>query len=75
MQTELKPCPFCGNSETPMVVRDLLPDNDDITFRWRVICSMFNGDGCGAQTSVRISREKAIKAWNRRANDAEREQG
>ena len=54
---ELKPCPFCGGSAFILKSGsgDLLP--------W-VTCIK-----CGAETGYYETVEKAIEAWNRRAND------
>jgi len=58
---ELKPCPFCGGKA---FVRYVMP------------CSTVQCEKCGASTGVfsdwyeeADGRQKAIYAWNRRAND------
>ena len=55
---ELKPCPFCGCTDI-RVARD----TDAIIERHRAICFK-----CSAQM-YRGTAEKAIEAWNRRAED------
>lgn len=75
MQTELKPCPFCGKS-TELVINEISQTLDDIIFpMFRVSCSMQTGiyakNGCGASSGWRLTEEEAVKAWNRRANDGE----
>ena len=54
--SELKPCPFCGN--TPMLRND--------AGEWRVECSGPECD-CLPSTWWYESEEEAIEAWNRRA--------
>lgn len=65
MDEGLKPCPFCGRSDTPEIIRD------DVTDRWFVVCASIPNYGCGARTMPKLEPECAIKAWNRRANDGE----
>ena len=54
-ETELKPCPFCG--EIPKLHRS------NFSEKYRVRCE----NGCGAETAPFGVKEKAILAWNRRA--------
>ena len=54
---ELKPCPFCGSSKD-VNVKYLLS-------RPYIIC-----DNCHAQIPCYSSYKKAVKAWNRRAENA-----
>ena len=63
MQTELKPCPFCGRSDTPVIIQDYVTD------RWIVVCASIPNNGCGARTMPKLEPEYAIKAWNRRADE------
>lgn len=56
MTTDLKPCPFCG--ETASIVR--VPSN---VIRWVVIC---DDDKCAARGSLEHGTADAIAAWNRR---------
>ena len=60
---ELKPCPFCGGTATIMKVE--IPE---MRVFWRVECS-----DCGASTWYRMmKREYAVRAWNRRTENADR---
>jgi len=54
-EEELKPCPFFGSSFI-----DLNRGG------WWVWCGE-----CGAEGSVKETREEALAAWNRRANEGE----
>ena len=69
-ETELKPCPFCGNKNINVVDATFalgLYDTDcEVSFN--VMCSV-SSSGCGASTGWWDSREGAIEAWNRRATD------
>ncbi len=56
MSEELKPCPFCGSKNIRIW------DNDNI-LPW-VQCN-----DCLTSIATRETREEAITAWNRRAND------
>ena len=51
--TELKPCPFCGGEARL-----------HSSFEW----SHVSCEKCFASTSIRISEEQAIEAWNNRPN-------
>lgn len=75
---ELKSCPFCGadaaefatmkemeecfhydnKEKCPAYVSDGCPGI-------RIVCNVLKG-GCGASSGYAFSKEKAIKAWNRR---------
>lgn len=65
-QIELKPCPFCGRVDTPII----WSTRSTGLINWRVSCDMA-GDktGCGGSCGARKTRAEAIEAWNRRAND------
>ena len=73
---ELKPCPFCGGTkiwigtiaESEMQDENH-PDYEFNSEHYTVVCDYSEG-GCGASTggSAR-TKEAAIKAWNRRANN------
>lgn len=52
--TKLKPCPFCGGEAR-------FANTDE---NW-IACV-----DCGAETTFFDTKEEAIEAWNRRANDA-----
>ena len=51
---ELKPCPFCGSKEVYL-------DKPD-THCFYVFCA-----NCGVNGTTANTRERAVKAWNRRA--------
>lgn len=59
----LKPCPFCGSSH--VLAEDF--EEFDMGMYW-IRC----GD-CGAGVSTKDTMEEAIKAWNRRVNDVQRD--
>ena len=57
---ELKPCPFCGYSNTIVKIHILsrrLP-------WWYLEC-----DNCHWRSKTKLLKKRAVKAWNRRAND------
>jgi len=56
MSEELKPCPFCGSTNLGFLS----------LFAWEVQCNLCLAEGPKADT-----REEAIAAWNRRANEGE----
>lgn len=58
--TELKPCPFCGNSAYQHMKYTI----HDHKLRHVVKCTK-----CNAIMEYR-DKKSAIEAWNRRANDA-----
>jgi Lar family restriction alleviation protein len=51
--TELKPCPFCGSRKTRL---------QGCSYAYWVTC-----EECEASIGVYITEEKAIEAWNKRA--------
>lgn len=59
--TDLKSCPFCGKEAT--VYTTFTPSASV----WYQVCC--KTDCCESATDFYLTREKAIKAWNRRAND------
>lgn len=72
-KTELKPCPFCGNTNIRIALCseltcDLQPNEycehcEGRTFG--IICSALL-NGCGTASGLYKTKEQAIKAWNRR---------
>lgn len=71
--TELKPCPFCGNTKIGVVRSKYngVPSGDD-GWRAEIKCK------CGADMKFWAlkkywAEETAISAWNRRAENASKE--
>lgn len=62
---ELKPCPFCGCEVVDTTFMFPEPDEE---VDWKMIYSMMC-DECHACTSWFTTKEEAIAAWNRRADD------
>lgn len=67
---ELLPCPFCGgiqwnaiNSGTTILLNHLQRDK---AIRYQVLCQNKKCD-VKPKTSIWITREDAVKAWNKRA--------
>jgi hypothetical protein len=75
---DLKPCPFCGLLDTVQLhdgnderdstslVVDPLAKLEGAT--WSIVCNV-NLAGCGAESGVRHTPDRAIQAWNERARD------
>ncbi len=62
MGNDLRPCPFCGNTELELAS---LGDDD-----WFVECekNYVKGRGCGMSLhAIHPTREAAIAAWNMRS--------
>ena len=60
MATELKPCPFCGEFACKAIRLPLHGEE----LRYKIVCSC-----CSIQTVAETDIDKAIEAWNRRAED------
>lgn len=60
----LKPCPFCG-SPAELRVTDRVPTDYNYTPRCTVTSC------AGRLAKLWMNKEDAIKAWNRRTNDAD----
>ena len=60
MQNELKPCPFCKETEFIEVRFEKLFNVDFHYVRCQICC---------ARGPMNIYKEKAIEAWNRRAEE------
>ena len=65
---ELKPCPFCGGqAEERYLKRKMLFAR--FVFPYSTHFVYIRCAGCAATSEVKWTREEAIEAWNRRAND------
>ena len=62
---KLKPCPFCGENGYGVHLQKIIYANEDFK-RWEVMCEM-----CGAEISEFVTPERAVEAWNRRADNGE----
>ena len=74
MQTKLKACPFCGRVDKLVIWATETPFDDQRLTNWRVSCDR-SGDntGCGGSSGAYRDRKEAIEAWNRRANDGQKD--
>lgn len=61
--SELKPCPFCGNTIILLYCRDPYDGHHGDFAMWHAKCGV-----CTA-TVTRNIKSEAILAWNRRVND------
>lgn len=69
----LKPCPFCGNKNTAVVVDNAeyalgLVNDEDVCFK--VICST-TSCGCGASSAWCDTRQEAVDRWNKRKGEGD----
>lgn len=67
MANELKPCPFCGGNARISADSEATRDSQGRLWAFTVVC-----DRCCATSGLTYSPEKAIEAWNWRANDGEK---
>lgn len=58
--TDLKRCPFCGQSDYAVHLQKLFYENENYT-KWKIMCEC-----CGAEVGNFATPELAIEAWNRR---------
>ena len=65
-ETELKPCPFC-NGQAEMIKTPHIPRGTDYTPRCKHTWC------CGRLTKKWVRKEDAIRFWNRRADNEQRE--
>ena len=63
--SDLKPCPFCGNTPTIRIYNG----KDGWRDRYAVLCRYDEG-GCGAESGLYHYQAEAIEAWNRRVLEA-----
>lgn len=73
---DLKPCPFCGNTEIFVgsvaeieLTDEYDPNYDLYNSQYQVVCD-YKAGGCGASSGYMESKDAAREAWNRRADDA-----
>jgi Lar family restriction alleviation protein len=58
---EIKPCPFCGTAgEARIELQEPSPDSDNDWYEVRC-------DYCGARGGESLSKEGAVREWNKRA--------
>lgn len=62
--TDLKPCPFCGNTNLYIQMTKESGCDD----QYQVICN-FNWNGCGASSGYWDTPQEAVDAWNRRVSN------
>lgn len=75
-EIELKPCPFCGGEARVYYKMDIGIPSGDNGHRVSVRCE--NTHRCGAKIECwaakkEWARNSAVKAWNRRADNEQRE--
>lgn len=61
----MEPCPFCGNASLECVEEWQSHGLHDGGYAWVVRCNYLAG-GCGAKGGIRLEKEEAIEAWNKR---------
>ena len=61
---ELKPCPFCGGSARISADTEAKRDSMGRLWAFTAVC-----DRCCASSGLTFTPERAIEAWNRRAED------
>lgn len=69
VEPELKPCPFCGKTDTlkalsESVIQEKAPTSCD---SFAVVCDAQCG-GCGATGGYARFKDKAIEQWNKRSS-------
>lgn len=75
----LRSCPFCGCKAAKITTAKELEECSNFDGclvsdcgMWTIVCDFHKG-GCGASTGYFFEKQKAIEAWNRRANECDRE--
>ena len=66
INVEIKPCPFCGNTNL-IVDTSAVINGDDDKNNYAVCCSA-NAGGCGATSGYAVDKITAINKWNRRSD-------
>lgn len=67
--SKLKPCPFCGNKNISLVVKNAaahfygLASDSEVSFM--VVCSK-KDSGCSASSAWCNTEQEAVNRWNRR---------
>ena len=77
MTEELKPCPFCGSTTAPTIMDreeahwTYSKEEKEYSEREYVVCCAGKKGGCGASTGFYYydDIDRAIEAWNRRADN------
>lgn len=62
MTEKLMPCPFCGSKAVTDYDNGPYATGPELSYG--IICLR-----CGARTELRDTKDEAIAAWNRRADD------
>lgn len=74
MKIELKPCPFCGKSNT-LTITSCVELEECGNFEacefngYKTICCDVSKGGCGAASGYAIDEALMIEKWNRRAGE------
>ncbi len=66
-ETELKPCPFCGGTDIEIYSYDPYDGYQGNLTRWCAVCT-----SCGCEYD-KEEKSAVIEAWNRRADNEQRE--
>lgn len=66
MNTKLKPCPFCGNTDIVMCKEPNFWEGHINGYQYQVVCDASSGYGCGASSGFRDTIGDAKDAWNKR---------
>ena len=64
MESELKPCPFCGCKEVGMFNPADEYTGEDIKIQWFIYCP-----NCVIETGIYSDKKFLRDLWNRRASD------
>lgn len=68
--TELKPCPFCGATNTPMMDNVYPASPSYGRDYWRVVCDDCSAEGPRSRKRGDDGFDDSITLWNTRASDA-----